>query len=103
VTLGATALLGLGIGAFFPLALTLPVDVAGNAEDAASISALMLLVGYALAATSPVVLGIVRDATGGFDGVVWLLVGFSVLMLPLALSLNPARLQRAGRSGSGQA
>ena len=96
VTLGATALLGLGIGAFFPLALTLPVDVAANAEDAASISALMLLVGYALAATSPVLLGIVRDATGGFDAVVWLLVGFSVLMLPLALSLNPGRLQRAG-------
>jgi MFS transporter, CP family, cyanate transporter len=96
VTLGATALLGLGIGAFFPLALTLPVDVAGNAEDAASISALMLLVGYALAATSPVLLGIVRDATGGFNGVIWLLVGFAVVMLPLALSLTPARLRNAG-------
>lgn len=100
VTLGATALLGLGIGVYFPLALTLPVDVAGDAEDAASISALMLLIGYALAATSPVVLGIVRDATGGFDTVVWLLVGFAVLMLPLALALNPARLERAGRAGS---
>ncbi len=70
VTIAATILLGLGIGAYFPLALTLPVDVAGDAADAASISAFMLLVGYALAATAPVVLGLVRDAAGDFEAVV---------------------------------
>ena len=99
ITLGATLLLGLGIGAYFPLALTLPVDVAGDARDAASISALMLLVGYLLAATAPVVLGLVRDATGGFDAVVWILVAIAVAMLPLALALDPARLRRAGGAG----
>jgi CP family cyanate transporter-like MFS transporter len=92
----ATILLGLGIGAYFPLALTLPVDVASDGADAASISAFMLLIGYALAATSPVVLGLVRDATGGFDAVVWILVGISLLMIPLALALHPARLRSAG-------
>ncbi len=97
VTVGATILLGLGIGAYFPLALTLPVDIAGDAADAASISAFMLLVGYALAATSPVVLGLVRDAAGNFESVVWILVAISAAMLPLALSLNPARLRGAGR------
>ncbi|HUG30984.1 MAG TPA: MFS transporter [Candidatus Limnocylindria bacterium] len=97
VTIGATILLGLGIGAYFPLALTLPVDVAGDAADAASISAFMLLVGYALAATSPVVLGVVRDAAGNFESVVWILVAISAAMIPLALSLNPARLRGAGR------
>jgi CP family cyanate transporter-like MFS transporter len=96
VSLGATALLGLGIGAYFPLALTLPVDVAGDAGDAASISALMLLVGYLLAATAPVVLGVVRDATGTFDAVIWILVALAAAMVPLALALNPARLRRAG-------
>lgn len=100
VTFGAVALLGLGIGAYFPLALTLPVDVAGDAGDAASISALMLLVGYALAATAPVVLGVVRDVTGGFDAVVWMLVVIALAMVPLALALNPGRLRRAGRAGS---
>lgn len=99
VAFGATALLGLGIGLYFPLALTLPVDVAGDAGDAASISALMLLIGYLLAATSPVVLGLVRDATGSFSSVVWILVGISLVMIPLALSLHPARLRSAG-SGS---
>lgn len=97
VTIGATVLLGLGIGAYFPLALTLPVDVAGDAGDAASISAFMLLVGYALAATSPVVLGLVRDAAGNFESVVWILVAISAAMIPLALALNPARLRGAGR------
>ena len=97
VTLGATILLGLGIGAYFPLALTLPVDVAGDAADAASISAFMLLVGYALAAAAPVVLGLVRDAAGNFGSVVWILVAISAAMIPLALALNPARLRGAGR------
>ena len=96
VSLGAASLLGLGIGAYFPLALTLPVDVASDGADAAAISAFMLLIGYALAATSPVVLGIVRDATGGFDAVVWILVAVSLTMIPLALALHPARLRSAG-------
>src|SRR5262245_54930989 len=66
ITLLSTALIGLGIGFYFPLALTLPVDVASDPQDAASISALMLLIGYAIAAVAPVALGVVRDATGGF-------------------------------------
>ena len=96
VSYAAAALLGLGIGAYFPLALTLPVDVASDAADAASISALMLLIGYLLAATSPVVLGIVRDATGNFEVVVWILVVIAAAMVPLALALNPSRLRSAG-------
>ena len=98
VSFGAVALIGLGIGAYFPLALTLPVDVAGDAGDAASISALMLLIGYLLAATAPVVLGVVRDATGNFDAVVWILVAIAASMIPLALALSPGRLRRAGRT-----
>lgn len=96
VTVLAVILLGLGIGAYFPLALTLPVDVAGNPADAASISALMLLVGYLLAAMAPVVLGAVRDAAGDFTLVTWILVVVAIGQLPLSLALNPARLRRAG-------
>jgi CP family cyanate transporter-like MFS transporter len=96
LTLGSTALLGLGIGAYFPLALTLPVDVASDGADAASITALMLLIGYLLAAIAPVALGLLRDATGSFDAVMVSLLAIAVSMLPLALALNPARLRRAG-------
>jgi CP family cyanate transporter-like MFS transporter len=97
----ATALMGLGIGAYFPLALTLPVDVARDANDAASISALMLLIGYTLASISPVALGVVRDATGSFESVAWIIVGIAALMLPLALSLSPKRLTAAGGAPGG--
>jgi CP family cyanate transporter-like MFS transporter len=96
LTVGGVVLLGLGIGAYFPLALTLPVDVAVDPADAASISALMLLVGYLLAASSPVVLGFVRDTFGDFTLVTWMLVGVAVAQLPLALALHPRRLEAAG-------
>lgn len=96
VSAAAVVLLGLGIGAYFPLALTLPVDVAADPADAASISALMLLIGYLLAATSPVVLGFVRDALGNFTAVTWILVAVALVQLPLALSLHPMRLKAAG-------
>jgi CP family cyanate transporter-like MFS transporter len=96
LTVGAVALLGIGIGAYFPLALTLPVDVAADPADAASISALMLLVGYLLAAMSPVVLGFVRDTAGDFVAVTWILVGVAIAQLPLSLSLHARRLEAAG-------
>ncbi len=92
VTLGATALLGLGVGLYFPLGLTLPVDVSVDGEEAASISALMLLVGYLIASTAPVLFGLVRDATGGFEGVMVGFVVVAILMVPLPLLLNTARL-----------
>ena len=98
ITIGSTGLLGLGIGAYFPLALTLPVDVASDSADAASISALMLLIGYLLAAIAPVALGVLRDATGNFGAVLWTLVVIAFAMLPLALALSPGRLRRAGAS-----
>jgi CP family cyanate transporter-like MFS transporter len=93
---GAVALLGIGIGAFFPLALTLPVDAARDPAEAASISAFMLLVGYLLSSLAPVALGLVRDATGSFDGVLWIMVGLAAAMVPLGLSLGPRRLRGAG-------
>ncbi len=97
VTLLATALIGFGIGLYFPLALTLPVDVASDPEEAASISAMMLLVGYLIASIAPVALGLIRDATGGFEGVAFSFVIVAVLMVILAGALNPKRLASAGR------
>ena len=93
---GSVALLAIGIGAFFPLALTLPVDVARDPAEAASISAMMLLVGYLVSSLAPVVLGVVRDTTGSFAAVLWIMVGLAVAMIPLGLSLGSGRLGRAG-------
>lgn len=56
----SVVLLGFGLGLFFPLCLTLPLDAAGSPADASSLAALMLLVGYLIAAAAPVVLGAIR-------------------------------------------
>lgn len=100
VAFASAALLGLGIGAFFPLALTLPVDISATATEAASVSALMLLVGYGISAAAPFLLGVVRDATGGFGAVLWIMVGMAIAMLPLSLALDPRRLRRTGPPAS---
>lgn len=55
----------------------------------------MLLVGYLLGATSPVVLGFARDVLGDFSLVTWIPVGVAVAQLPLALALHPQRLEAA--------
>ena len=91
----ATAMLGFGIGVFFPLVLTLPVDIAREPAEAASLTALMLLAGYLISSVAPVALGFLRDATGSFDVVLWALVGIAGAMVPLALSLGKGRLDRA--------
>ncbi len=96
IPFAATALLGFGIGLFFPLALTLPVDIAAEPSEAASLTAVMLLGGYLLSSAVPVALGFLRDATGSFDAVLWALVGIAVVMVPLGLSLGQGRLDRAG-------
>ncbi|MBI3746070.1 MAG: MFS transporter, partial [Chloroflexi bacterium] len=96
ITFGSVAILGVGIGAFFPLALTLPVDAARDPADAASITALMLLVGYVVSSIAPVVLGLVRDASGSFVVVLWIMVALAGVMVPLALSLGATRIGRIG-------
>lgn len=91
----ATAMLGFGIGVFFPLVLTLPVDIAREPAEAASLTALLLLAGYLISSIAPVALGFLRDATGSFEVVLWALVGIAAFMVPLALSLGQGRLDRA--------
>jgi CP family cyanate transporter-like MFS transporter len=57
---------GIGSGALFPLALTLPLDLGRSQGEVVALSAWTLGLGYLLAATGPVIVGALRDATGGF-------------------------------------
>jgi CP family cyanate transporter-like MFS transporter len=88
--------LGLGLGMMFTLGLTLPTDVGADAAEVGGAAAMMLLLGYLLAAIAPTALGAVRDATGSFESAVWLLVGIAALMIPLGWSLTPERLRPGG-------
>ena len=91
--------LGAGMGAIFPIVLTLPVDVGGRPADVAATAALMLLVGYILSATAPLAFGIARDVTGDFGLSLGLLIAMAVVLVVLCASLTPARLHRFGSGG----
>jgi MFS transporter, CP family, cyanate transporter len=87
--------LNFGIGIFFPITLTLPVEVAKTPAESSSLAALMLLVGYTLSSVAPVVLGAVRDATGSFVVAGWLVVAVAAIMLASTALLSPRRLGSA--------
>jgi len=90
-------LIGAAIGPLFPLTMALPLDIGERPAEVAAVTGMMLGVGYTLSATSPLLLGAVRDATGGFTAVLWVLVAAGVALLATN-ALTPARLGAARRS-----
>ena len=85
--------LGLSLGAVFPLVLTLPLDVADDPARVGSVAALMLLGGYIVSSSGPVILGAARDLTGDFGASLWMLVAIAVALVavvPAAVARPPA-------------
>ena len=95
---GWMAVLGLALGAVFPLVLTLPLDVADDPSQVGAVTALMLLGGYILSSVGPFVLGAARDLTGDFGASLWLLVVIGAGFLACCLPLSPARLRHGVRT-----
>lgn len=89
------ALLGVAIGPLFPLTMTLPLDAAEGPAEVAALAGMMLGLGYTLSSSGPLLLGVVRDLSGGFDAVLWVLVGAAALLLGVDSSFSPARLRAA--------
>jgi CP family cyanate transporter-like MFS transporter len=84
--------LGLGIGTLFPLAMTLPLDLSDDPAQAGAVTGMMLGVGYSITGLAPLVLGLVRDATGSFSASLWLIVGIEACLLVSTLGLTHERL-----------
>jgi CP family cyanate transporter-like MFS transporter len=93
-------LFGLGSGALFPLALTLPVDLSDDAAEVGATAALMLMAGYVLSALGPVGVGVVRDLTGDFTASLWTLVGLTVVLVLACAVLSPGRMRRGVGRGA---
>ena len=85
---------GLCTGAMFPLVMTLPVDVGKRSTDVASVTGLMLGVGYMLGAVAPLLLGAARDLTGTFTTTIWLMVGSGAVLFSLCASMTSERIAR---------
>ena len=92
---GWCLLAGISQGGLFSLVMTVPLDLEDRPERVGGLVAMMLGFGYTIAATSPFILGAVRDSTGSFDGPLWVAVGcLGSLVVWIAL-LGRVR-QRAG-------
>jgi CP family cyanate transporter-like MFS transporter len=85
---------GLATGAMFPLVMTLPVDVGRRPTDVASITGLMLGVGYTIGAVAPLLLGAARDLTGTFTTTLWLIAGSATVLFSLCATMTPERIAR---------
>ncbi len=81
-------------GVMFALVMTLPLDVADTPAGVGAVAGLMLGAGYCLAALSPFVLGVARDATGSFTAALWVIAGAAALLLVLCTTLTRERLHR---------
>lgn len=66
-------LLGLGVGAMFPLSLLLIADCSNSSRQTATLAGAAFFVAYVGAAGSPVVLGALRDSSGNYEAG-WLLL-----------------------------
>jgi CP family cyanate transporter-like MFS transporter len=84
------ALLGLGVGGMFALALTLLVKLASSPAASARLSGMALLVGYLLAATGPVLAGALYDAVGNYRVPFLVLAAIGLATLVLGVSVRPS-------------
>lgn len=88
-------LLGVGQGGAFALALTLFVLRAGSSADTARLSAMAQTFGYVIAAAGPLLIGLLRDSTGGWD--VPLAMLLVLVLVQLGAGLLAARPLTLGR------
>jgi len=98
----AIPIVAFGAGGAFTLGMTLPLDNARNAEEANAWNAFILLISYVVAAMGPLLMGYLRDVTGGFGLAQWLMAGVSALMLGVTPFLKPHHLKarRGGVAGT---
>lgn len=92
---GWALLAGIAQGAMFALVMTLPLDFEEHRERVGALVAMMLGVGYTIAALSPFLLGAIRDVTGSFDAVLWMVVAFLCCLLLVVASLPRSRFAAA--------
>ena len=89
-------LTGIGQGAGIALVLTLVVLRAPDATHAAALSGMAQGVGYTIAALGPLLLGVVRDASGGWDAPIVILLVVSVGMLLTGVGAGRDRFVSGG-------
>lgn len=88
----AGAIMGLGLGGVFSIALALLVLRSPNAQVAAALSGMAQGVGYTIAAIAPLVMGLLHEFTGSWNAVAALFVLLVLSSGYFALGAGQARL-----------
>ncbi|MSW42634.1 MAG: MFS transporter [Actinobacteria bacterium] len=84
-------MLGLGIGGGFGVVLSLLIDLGSSPRATAGLSAMTFLIAYLASAPGAALSGAIRDVTGGFAPVWFVVVAVSLAQIPIALALGPRR------------
>jgi CP family cyanate transporter-like MFS transporter len=82
---GWVLVIGVGQGGALGLALILPVLRGGSGAAVGALTAMTLSVGYLVASAGPFLLGVVHDATGGWNVPLILLAAIVAVELPVGL------------------
>jgi len=85
------SLIGIGAGGLFPIALMLPIDEAGSAEEASALSAMTQSGGYTIASLGPLFVGVVHDAADSYVPALGGLAALVVVMMALQLNIGRKR------------
>lgn len=88
--------LGLGIGALFPLSLIVTLDHADSPAQAGALLAFVQGGGYLIAASMPLVAGIVRDQLSSLHWAWGIMAVGAVVLLALSTLLRPKAAQLSG-------
>jgi CP family cyanate transporter-like MFS transporter len=83
------ALVGFGLGGGFSLGVVLLVDYAADPPASSRLSAMVFLASYPVGAATPIFIGALRDATGGFAVAFAALAAAAVAQLGVAARLGP--------------
>jgi CP family cyanate transporter-like MFS transporter len=90
-------LIGVWVGVTFPSLMTMPLDAGAGSREVAALASMMMGVGYAISSLSPFVFGAVRDATGSFTAVLWLVVGTAGFLAVASLGAPRRRVDARRR------
>ncbi len=90
-----TLLLGLGIGALFPLSLIVTLDHAKTPEEAGLLLSFVQGGGYMIASLMPLIAGIVRDHADSLNSAWGVMCAGIVLLILIAVRFTPPPAARA--------
>ncbi|OUA57219.1 MFS transporter [Bacillus thuringiensis] len=84
----SSVLIGIGLGGLFPLSLMLPLNEAKTSDDASAWTAMMQSGGYIMGGLIPVLAGIIRDLSQGYQQVFIIMALLGVILAILIPFMN---------------